>query len=124
MTREIKFRAYSEPDKKFDYSDDMGMESFCYYYDLSDAQQYTGLKDRNGVEIWDGDIVRINHPLDLTGDFINKLGIVFWWGEEGGWYHGHASVKDGSGRPPKRMWEYCEVIGNADHNPELLEPQS
>ncbi len=93
--------------------------------------QYTGLKDRRGAEIYEGDIVRIQHPhdkvvtdtgIELHGEFWDTLGRVFWWDHEGGWYHGHESVKDGNGRPPKRMWEYVEVIGNNYENPELLAP--
>lgn len=80
-----------------------------------ELREFTGLLDRNGQEIWEGDIGRINHPDDRTGDFTNALGVVFWWDEEGGWYHGNES-----GRPPKRMWKYVEVIGNRFEHPELL----
>ncbi len=76
----------------------------------------TGLKDTHGKEIYEGDIVCINHPHDMTGDFTNAIGEVFWWDEEGGWYH-----SNNNGRPPKRMWPYVEVIGNIYEHPELLE---
>ena len=75
----------------------------------------TGLHDRAGKEIWEGDIVRIQHPEDKGGDFGDTVGHVFWWGEEGAFYHGNSS-----GRPPKRMWEYCEVLGNVYENGDLL----
>lgn len=84
--------------------------------------QYTGLEDIKGNEIWESDIVNIKHPQDLCGDFKNTNGRVFWYEDHGCWVHGNMS-----GRPPKRMWEYCEVIGNIyehshllDENPELL----
>lgn len=77
--------------------------------------QYTGLTDRNGKKIYEGDIVHIDHPADLTGDFTNAVGEVFWWNEQAGFYHGN-----NHGRPPKRMWEYVEVIGNRYENSDLL----
>jgi len=80
-----------------------------------EVTEFTGLTDKSGKEIWEGDIVRINHPEDRTGDFTNAVGEVFWWDEEGGWYHGN-----NHGRPPKRMWDYVEVIGNVYENPELM----
>ena len=135
--REIKFRAWNKVEKQMIlvvelHNYNPRIDDAEYYvegiigesderYKLSfrrnmELMQYTGLKDKNGKEIYEGDIVKINHPQDVTGDFTNSIGVVFWWDIEGGWYH-----TNNKGRPPKRMWEYVKVIGNKYENPELLE---
>jgi len=86
------------------------------YTDDKVFTQYTGLLDKNKKKIFEGDIVRIKNPNDICGDFKNTIGQVFYWEEESGFYHGNSA-----GRPPKRMWNYCEVIGNIWENPKLLE---
>jgi uncharacterized phage protein (TIGR01671 family) len=126
--REIKFRAWDKVSKRMLYSyepEEQGRREYIMVqfgigfsdWKKSDLEimQFTGLKDKNGIEIFEADIVRINHPHDITGDFTNAIGEVFWWDEEGGWYH-----SNNHGRPPKRMWEYVEIIGNMYENPELL----
>jgi uncharacterized phage protein (TIGR01671 family) len=87
-----------------------------FSFDEVELLQCTGLKDRKGVEIYDGDIVRINHPADLTGDFTDALGVVWWNEEEAAYYH-----SNNHGRPPKRMWAYVEVIGNYYEHPDLAD---
>lgn len=65
-------------------------------------------------EIYECDIVEVNHPCDYTGDFTKTLGYVFFQ-NDGCYAHvGH------NGRPSKQMWEYCQVVGNEFQNPELM----
>jgi uncharacterized phage protein (TIGR01671 family) len=122
--RELKFRAWDPEEKKmYDIqSIDFARQQFWVQHDLCSYSfgvvpilEYIGRQDRKGKDIYEGDIVRINHPDDRTGNFTNAIGEVFWWDEEAAWHH-----TNNHGRPPKRMWDYVEVLGNRYQNPELL----
>ncbi|HEO6612219.1 YopX family protein [Streptococcus agalactiae] len=81
-------------------------------YDLAVLMQSTGLKDKNGVEIFDGDIVKLRYT--ISSDF--KLFKVNQF-RGGSW-------RIDNRRRGSDLWlrnEDCEVIGNIHENPELLE---
>lgn len=81
--------------------------------------QSTGLKDKNGVEIFEGDIVSVrNHPFqktELSGAGIEIDGdyLIGWSDHNLTWLAGDLLLY--------QLKPYIEVIGNIYENPELLE---
>ena len=131
MKREIKFRVWDCNKNSFLKSiDNNGLlfypgeviedaVEFGYLWDLEyfqnkdfDIQQYTGLMDRNGIEIYEGDIVKL---VDLNYK-------VFWdewkWNASCPYYHPHHYPQFGD-----RFFSNArcsEVIGNIYENGDLL----
>ncbi|WPA89658.1 YopX family protein [Neomoorella thermoacetica] len=93
-------------------------------------QQYTGLFDDNGRDIYEGDIVRLHDKFETKSPYISRV----YWTHDGALVNGHpAHLKIGAGPRYRNLSEYCsygiceetmcscEVIGNIYENPELLE---
>lgn len=125
--REIKFRAWSELDKEmFEVASIdllLGLivrqcENRIKTYVLEELvlMQYTGLKDRNGVEIYEGDIVK---SVALTNDHNQRGATVIspieYWNENTCLSLTYVPYY------PFCLSHDIEVIGNIYENPELLE---
>ena len=122
MSRAIKFRAWVNghwvdwlPNSKTlgdynevgIYADEYNTDSKCY------IEQYTGLKDKNGKEIYEGDIMRFD-AIDYE---------IYWSFDFSGW---HNRRVDGEERfyganSFEEVIKFGKVIGNIHENPELLE---
>lgn len=133
--REIKFRAWDKASKQMLRSGEpLFLESFLgemwlavgalhgvrypqYDYDNYQLMQYTGLKDKNGIEIYEGDVLEHSwKPIGKTESIVRTF--------EVGFYRGSFSQHEpGDGKDVWEIWydwDELEVIGNIMENPELL----
>ena len=107
--REIKFRSWIEKGQFMAIQGTPDLEtlqSFIFHYGNNELEQYTGLKDKNGKEIYECDIIEADYGFGLVT--FNKTTCSFEYDFE-------IDVDD--------LWVYAqksEVIGNIYENPELL----
>ncbi len=141
MSRELKFRVWDN----IDYMsspftlEDVRDKNIDFINGLH-VMQYTGLKDKNGKEIYEGDIMRGRHQEqqnknpDLAYTFVAPVefsrGGFRWYGKnfqsgdtkEGGILYQFMWLDAGHWNGNNRYYEIneIEVIGNIYQNPELL----
>ena len=133
MTREIKFRAWDKVNNKMMFPSTIGFGNVnnrvvvmasleidentmalnndgLRFKDDFELMQYTGLKDKNGKEVYEGDILKS----DLDEVMIDTVE----WDADGVSFH-LKNVSTGFSQLRIEDWEW-EVIGNIYENPELL----
>ena len=131
--REIKFRAWDKKNnlwygrlgKPFTIQDAMVADWSTPTEQLI-FMQYTVLKDKNGVEIYEGDVIAYTNHTKTLGDVYHRR--VVEWHDEVARFSMHKIGKHTS--DPKaneyslfkaEKMQKLEIIGNIYENPELLE---
>ena len=98
-----------------------------YKIDPETTGQFTGLLDKNGLEIYEGDILEYTSHTDTGIKEINRA-VVFWdehrWSYEIIYSNRWTENWNNKGRKcdiyKEIVAKYGEVIGNIHDNPELL----
>ena len=101
-----------------------GLDNCSYIEDDVIIQQFTGLFDKNGKEIYEGDIVKYKGKSNLTYNKPGEVSIGEYFTHAKEFYHYGVRVKridmDGYFGLSSRESKDYEVIGNIFQNKELL----
>ncbi len=123
--REIKFRAWNQQwqqmvevadaswtkRQQIDQIRPAGSPDYCDARDF-ELMQYTGLKDKNGKEIYEGDIVE-----RVDGSMV----VIKWSRGSHSFEWFSMKIPDRFWNSEAEDWEISEVVGNIYENPSLLE---
>ena len=124
MNREIKFRALEKKTNKiFNWNQILNNLEHFFFGNKYELMQYTGLKDKNGKEIYEGDIVdrygvaligTIEERKIINSEVVETSAVVFDEEELFFTVEGTTNIGVYNG------WNCLEIIGNIHENKELL----
>jgi hypothetical protein len=127
MNREIKFRAWNDISNEMTYPfkpksmAGIGLSSSEILRRYEIVMQFTGLKDMNGVEIYEGDLLNIGaneFGLIVNGKNLNVVYEVRVEGCDYILYRHDLKLNWGRLSRLEEMGWYCQVIGNIHEHPE------
>ena len=134
MSRVIKFRAWDKINKWLDDEFYLGSDGSVYdipnkTYNTPNTEieridnfilmQFTGLQDKNGKDIYEGDVISIDKNSAIGIDF--NLGSVLTVGFFNGCFCGYIKKDNNIDARPMHMLRDIIVIGNIHENPELIQ---
>jgi len=125
--REIKFRSYDKEKKQMYYDFDqenkevlLGKSIHHFVYNVGfineTLMQFTGIKDENGNDIYEGDIINYGYYEDINEqDDINRpMNFVVKWSIEECSFMANGRLLN-----KNKIYSF-PIIGNIHENPELL----
>jgi uncharacterized phage protein (TIGR01671 family) len=120
MQRELKFRVWDDRLNIFNYFNVTTVGGHLPMDCLTNVQQFTGIKDRRGKEIYEGDIVQIEgHLLPEKVIFLNgSFGVHLNYKNSPD--PRRSDSDNGDFEPICDLIYHMKVIGNIFETPELL----
>jgi len=118
--REIKFNFWVKSIKEIWRWERVKMEHPFQIFFLDEdfiPLQYTGLKDKNGKEIYEGDVFKFHPSKEWKGTEPDNPCFVFWADSLSAFMFYVGTPEMSTLLPPS---ESIEIIGNVHENPELL----
>lgn len=134
--KELKFRVWDKLAKKYILPD----KGYQGHYILSldgtfhnlqngsggsecEVEPYTGVKDKTGKEIYEGDILMFEEDKDCTGE-LDEVILVCKYQEYNAWFGFYEPREKAEDMYSGYYWlelaDKCKVIGNVHENPRLL----
>lgn len=136
--RPIKFRAWDKKNKRmlpvdklmqeYDgvlrFRHNTAVEKNATFNEVLDIMQFTGLHDKNGKEIWEGDVLHFQNSILSSNDPKPDYRVVKWNEEYGAFAHAYIDGNvetSGFTFCKSNAGKHFEVIGNVYEHPHLIE---